>query len=198
MSTSGGEGRGGIRARSFRCTLSDVELVSPSLQYEEGFRQAQEELRAAGEPAWGTESSFWEEFGSPETIADYIRVCAEYAEGRNMPEGWVPMTTYWLVDSREFIGESRLRHRLTDRLRVKGGHIGYHVRPSQRGKGYGKRILALTLEKAKEMGMDRVLVTCDETNTASRKVIEANGGVLERAQDLGPSRPKKLLFWIHL
>jgi predicted acetyltransferase len=63
-------------------------------------------------------------------------------------------------------------------LEKKGGHIGYYIRPSQRGKGYGNLILHLSLEKARELGLKRVLVTCDDNNDASLKTIENNGGKL--------------------
>ena len=60
--------------------------------------------------------------------------------------------------------------------RHEGGHIGYDVRPSERGKGCGTRLLRLTLQKARELGLDDVLITADEANAASWKVIERNGG----------------------
>lgn len=60
------------------------------------------------------------------------------------------------------------------------GHFGYYVRPSERNKGYGTKLLSLCLERAKESGLDKVLVTCQPANMASKKVIQANGGVLEK------------------
>jgi len=57
------------------------------------------------------------------------------------------------------------------------GHIGYSIRPSERGKGYGNAILRLVLEKAKGYGLSEVLLQCNEKNIASQKVIENNGGV---------------------
>lgn len=114
-----------------------------------------------------------------------------------VPHSWIPASTYWLLDNGEIIGEANVRHELTPQLRIEGGHIGYWIRPSRRGQGYGRKILELVLRKAAEdIGITRFLVTCDETNAASKKIIEANGGVLERVQDLGADKPKKLLFWI--
>ncbi len=88
--------------------------------------------------------------------------------------------TYFLTDpSGALLGAVDLRHHLTDALFRTGGHIGYGIRPSCRGKNYAPCMLALCLEKAKERGIERVLVTCREENRASAAVIEACGGVME-------------------
>jgi predicted acetyltransferase len=111
------------------------------------------------------------------------------------PAGWVTGTYLWMVDdepgqSPQVVGRISLRHSLTPWLLEVGGHIGYAVRPSARGRGHATRALALMLPVAAERGLTEVLVTCDDTNVASRAVIERNGGVLE---DL---RNGKLRFWI--
>jgi predicted acetyltransferase len=117
-----------------------------------------------------------------------------------LPAEWVPSTVWWLVEGEEYIGEVSIRHWLTVSLRVFGGHIGYTIRPSRRRQGYGTLILQLALEKAREMGLERVLLTCHARNVASRRVIEANGGVLQDQIVLkvrGEARPT-LRFWIGL
>ena len=103
-----------------------------------------------------------------------------------------------MIDEGEFIGEANLRHGLTDQLKNVGGQIGYWIRPSKRQHGYGTKILEFVLKEAEKMDMDKILVTCDETNVASRKIIEANGGVFEKKTDMGSDAPKKLKFWISL
>ncbi len=87
--------------------------------------------------------------------------------------------TYLFMRSGEIVGGLDLRHYLTESLLKTGGHIGYGIRPSQRGRGCAPCMLALGLEKAKEFGIDWVLVTCDDDNPASAHTIEACGGVLE-------------------
>ncbi len=101
------------------------------------------------------------------------------AEGKYLPTGYVPNTFYWLVEGEHFIGWLDIRHRLNDNLLKIGGHIGYAIRPSGRQKGYGSEILRLGLEKAKELGITRGLLTCNGDNCASIKIIEKNGGVFE-------------------
>ena len=96
------------------------------------------------------------------------------------------------------IGTSRLRHWLVPHLEREGGHIGYDVCPSERRKDYGTRLLALTLEKAWGMALRQVLITCDEDNVASRKVIEANGDELA-SRGVSERTGKPILrYWIGL
>lgn len=113
----------------------------------------------------------------------------ELEEGRR-PEGFVPATWYGHVDGGAYLGRIQIRHRLTPSLLELGGHIGYGVRPSARRKGYATAMLRDVLPYARGLGLDRVLVTCDVTNTGSRKVIEANAGEFE------DERGGKLRYWI--
>ena len=166
------------------------KLVKPTMEYGASFVDAMEELRLR------KEDGFFRALGSPRTVAKYIRMVENHANKQELPLGWNSYTTFWLVDDDTFIGELHLRHTLTDYLRNYGGHIGYTIRPTYRAQGYGTQILALALPEIKKMGYDRVLVTCDETNIASKKIIETNGGVFEKANSQGKYLPKKLLYWI--
>lgn len=99
------------------------------------------------------------------------------AEGKNIPEGWVPDSTFWLVNEKNrVLGAVNIRHALTERLLNSGGHIGYGIRPSERRKGYATQILSLALEKTRELGIEKVLVVCDAANIASKRTILKNGG----------------------
>jgi predicted acetyltransferase len=166
-----------------------MELVLPASVHAASFAEAVEEMRGAGE------MGFWEEIGPPESVEEYIQLRNDHARGERLPEGWIPATTYWLIDRNHIIGETNIRHKLTEHLRNVGGQIGYWIRPSRRKQGYGTVILRLALDKAAALGMTDVLITCDETNAASQKIIQANGGVFERAQEMGKGKPKKLLYW---
>ena len=94
------------------------------------------------------------------------------------------------ADGPQVVGRISLRHELTAWLLEVGGHIGYAVRPSARRRGHATRALALMLPVAADHGLDRVLVTCDVDNVGSRRVIEANGGVLEDV------RGTKRRYWV--
>lgn len=169
-----------------------MELIKPSLQYAASFVKAMNELRTI------KEDSFYRALGSPQTISQYIQLVEKHEKSQDLPMGWVPYHTYWLIDNDRFIGELHFRQLLTDYLKNYGGHIGYTIRPSERRKGYGKQILKFALPEIQKLGFDRVLVTCNETNIASKKIIEANGGEFEKANAQGSNLPCKLLYWITL
>ena len=114
---------------------------------------------------------------------------AEALAGTPRPAGIVPQTTLWWVDGDEFLGHS-IRHHLTEALRQVGGHIGYDIRPTARRRGHATAMLRAALPIAARLGIDPALVTCDVSNVASRRVIEANGG---RPNQLGEG---KLRFWV--
>lgn len=129
-----------------------------------------------------------------EGFEDYVRILRNYEKGSNLPKGHVTSSTYWLFDGPQYIGETTIRHRLTPGLQKEGGHIGYGIRPSMRRRGYGKAILRLALLKGKTLEMKRFLITCDDNNIASRKVIEANGGkFIGRVHNRGKSVRR---YWI--
>lgn len=86
---------------------------------------------------------------------------------------------YAFVDG-EIVGRLSVRHTLNDWLARRGGHIGYSVAPKFRNKSYGKEILKQGLEYCRSLKMSELLITCSCDNLASRKLIEANQGVLSK------------------
>jgi predicted acetyltransferase len=133
-----------------------------------------------------------------QSLGDFLTRLVAMSEGRGLRPEQVPMTTHWLLnDEGRIVGMSRLRHRLNEALLQKGGHIGYYIRPSERGKGHGSEILRLSLREASQIGIPRALVTTDSDNHASIRVIEGNAGVLEdeRVDDAGVPYRR---YWIDL
>jgi predicted acetyltransferase len=116
-----------------------------------------------------------------------------------LPEGSVHNDLYWIVDEDEVIGFLSFRHELNEWLREAGGHIGYAVRETRRRQGYASAALALGLDRAREIGLDRVLLTCDDDNVASYRTIERAGGVLQDISDQS-ARGHAVLrrYWIEL
>ncbi len=90
-----------------------------------------------------------------------------------------PQTTYGVFDDERLIGGFNLRHVIKGDLINYGGNIGYLIIPSERGKGYGTKLLCLALEKAQILGIKNVLVSCGVDNVGSNRVIENNGGIYE-------------------
>ena len=116
-----------------------------------------------------------------EAAADF----ASFVERRcTVRELWgVPVTERWFVDGNDYLGAVIIRHHLTPALESEGGHLGYHVVPSHRRRGHATQMLAQALVVCQQLGLRQVLVTCPLDNLGSRRVIEANGGVLDRIVD---------------
>ncbi len=172
-------------------------LTEPTAEYKESFLAALREFHQEG-----LLLQYDRELLNSNFEAFLRRVQNEKDRSKLRPDA-VPATTYWLMQKDEdgnvvFVGNLSLRHELNDFVYRVAGHIGYQIRPSMRRCGYGKRILQLGLEKAREMGICRALVTCDETNIASKKVIEFNGGRFENALPVEGSPIMKLRYWIDL
>lgn len=127
----------------------------------------------------------------------YVQGLREKESRENVQNGWVPSTTYWLTDGEALLGAANIRHELNDSLLNIGGHIGYGVKPSARGRGYATEQLRLALEKAKALGIERALITCDRENVASRQVILNNGGVADTPY-VGDGGTVTDRFWIDL
>jgi len=164
-----------------------ARLEAPQLRYRDSFiAAAWEYIREGLAPQWKPDKL-------NEDFAAYIEVLRQ-AELAPLA-GRVPTTFYWLVSGEHFIGEVELRHRLTAELERFGGHMGYRIRPSQRRKGYGRLICRLGIEKACQLGIHDLLITCDEDNIASRRIIEANGGILQKRIEGQPARTRR--YWIY-
>ena len=169
-------GEGNMELR--RPRLADKETV---LEMMEEFEQTQS---AHDGGFWDAENFDYEE---------WLESNQNHEMGINLPEGWVPdIQLVAFTKDGKVVGFLNLRLRLNDFLLEEGGHIGYSIRPSERGKGYAKESLRQGLQIAKEKNIHRALVTCSTENPASRAVILANGGQLEDVRN-GTER-----YWIEL
>ena len=118
-----------------------------------------------------------------ENFSHWLKRNVEFSDGTNLPDGYVPQTTFWLYHNTKPIGIGRIQHYLNEVLKENGGHIGYAIASSCRGRGYGNDILRLLLIECKNMGIDEILVDPYKYNESSNKVILFNGGKLIKETD---------------
>ena len=151
-----------------------VELRKPRI----GDKIAILEMLADFEATGGRRDGF---FGRADFVyEDWLKAIQLAEVGLGLPEGFVPyIQLVTFTADGQAVGFLNLRLQLNDYLLQEGGHIGYSIRPSARGKGLAKEQLRQGLQVAKSKNIRQVLVTCDSDNAASRAVILANGGALE-------------------
>lgn len=136
--------------------------------------------------------TYGEVWSSPAAFAQFVaEVRAQEIPETRRPAIFVPTTTLWWVSGDEYLGRLAIRHRLAPgRIGERNGHIGYDVRPSARRRGHATAMLGAALPVAAGLGLTRALITCDESNVASRRTIERNGGEYFDRLD------EKLRFWL--
>ncbi len=152
----------------------EPRLIEPDIRYSASHAAYIEEFNASGEALvpWILESV-------EDDFSAYVERLNSLAVDVGNDQGRVANSSFWLLDGTQIVAVSNMRHQLTPALLEYGGHIGYSVRPSRRGRGFAKLILRLTLERLRKFGVERARITCDKDNVASAAVIVANGGVLD-------------------
>jgi predicted acetyltransferase len=178
-----------------------VFLTEPTVRYRKSFLEGLREFQHEGAMLQYSIQRLKTDFES------YLVSTQNGKDPARVRPGSVAAIQYWLIEGDEsdntdgigsYIGTLTVRPELNELFFKLGGHIGYQIRPSWRGRGYGKLILRMGLQKARDHGLKRALVTCDETNMSSQKVIEYNGGRFENAVCVEGSSVKKLRYWIEL
>lgn len=173
---------------------SSGRLVRPSAEYRDSYRSFYEEWKRTGE-----EFVPWVVERDPADFAAMLEFLYDQdSEEKLDDDKWVPHSTYWLIDGRrEVVGVTNIRHRLNEKLRNSGGHIGYGIKPSARRRGYASALLALALRKTAELGLERILLVCDRGNIGSERTILKNGGRFESEFTEADGTVVKR-FWIEL
>ena len=173
--------------------MDKIILVKPDLSYADEIIKYKEESLAESLIING--SAGLDRFSSIEVWLEELkkRSCED-----TVPKGLVPSSTYLAVREKDnyIVGMIDIRHYLNEYLTQVGGHIGYGVRKTERNKGYAKQMLKLALEKCKELKIKKVLITCDEDNIASEKVILSTNAKFEDIRCIDGENKKR--FWIDL
>ncbi len=170
----------------------ELGLVRPSAHLQDSYRALIAEFVAHGDALVPFTLSF-----DNSDFDAFLSRLSDCAVGVGVPDGFVAHSTYWLVrDGKEVVGVSNIRHALTPALLREGGSIGYGIRPTARRQGLGNALLRLSVLRAAELGITRVLVTCGKQNVASAGVIVRNGGVLESEEYLAERGEVVQRYWI--
>ncbi|WP_457252680.1 GNAT family N-acetyltransferase [Pedococcus sp. P5_B7] len=176
-----------------------TRLVDPHVRYQAGYLAASDEWARSGEqrdgdgdlaqPAEPGYAGYAFTRAGLADPAEFARFVAQRVAARDEDtprrSAWTACHFFWVVDDEDgYVGSLALRHELTPFLLREGGHIGYSIRPSARRRGHATAALRLALPVARQdLGLDRVLVTCLESNEGSRRAIESNGGVYEDSRN---------------
>ncbi len=152
-----------------------IRLVRPTDEWKDKIWDYREEFLLNGETVHGSAL-----LGEYNTFNEWYNDLVNNSREETVVEGWVPSTTLLGVDENgRIVGMIDIRHRLNDYLAQFGGHIGYSVRKNERRKGYASQMLIQALEVAKQLGINKVLLTCEKENAASAATIRKCGGILE-------------------
>lgn len=175
--------------------MENMILIAPNRSYVRQAAEYRREFLDAGDSMDGTGS-----LRQAENAGQWLDSLEPLSRRETTPPHLVPATQLVFVREADdrLVGMIQIRHCLNDYLAKFGGHIGYSVRPSERRKGYAGAMLAAALPVCRELGLERVLITCSEDNEASRRTILSNGGVyestvLEPGDAAGTER-----YWIEL
>ena len=173
--------------------MEKIILVKPNLSYADEITKYKEESLKESPLINGLAGL--NRFSS---IEDWLEELKKRSSEATVPEGLVPSSTYLAVREKDnyIVGMIDIRHYLNEFLKQFGGNIGYSVRKNERNKGYAKQMLKLALEKCKELKIKKVLITCDEDNIASEKVILSANAKFEDIRNVDGENKKR--FWIDL
>ncbi|MDY3802186.1 MAG: GNAT family N-acetyltransferase [Bacilli bacterium] len=169
-----------------------MKLVKPTVELENNW------LNYFNEYTKGNNSSPME-YKKEYIYSEWIKKLDNEEKGIDLEPGRVPSSVRFLMDDGKILGAVSIRHSIDNEfLSNIGGHIGYGILPSERKKGYGKLILKLSLEECKKLGINKVLVTCVDSNIGSKKIIESNGGILENKIFFEPENDYICRYYIKL
>ncbi|WP_345473093.1 GNAT family N-acetyltransferase [Glutamicibacter ectropisis] len=163
--------------------MNQIRLQEPSADLHDSFMQCTAEWNGVDQD--GASMFFAEKYGwdlaNPRDFGLWVQLLKDLANPDFAPlPGFVSQSTLWVVENEQYLGAVSLRHELgNDYLKEVGGHIGYGIRPSARRRGLAKLALAGALEQARDLGLPRVLITCNDSNIGSARTIESCAGVLE-------------------
>ena len=178
--------------------MSASKLIRPTIDYKDSFLEALREFQAEGLMSHLDH----ETLRSDEAFKAFIEeLRKDHAHSHKPYPDWVepvPETVVWLTKDEDYIGTAEIRHRLNWHLEKWGGNMSFMLRPSWRGKGFGRKIFRKALTCAASFGLERVLLTVNPENQAAQSVIEDAGGELEDITTETDRFPSRCRYWVEL
>ena len=159
-----------------------MPIVSLATHHEAALASMLADFERAGET---DVAGYFLPFDCPHARA--VSSLAAWPRGEGLEAGWVPCTTMFYEESGTLLGLYNFRHHLSPQLMLEGGHVGYSVRPTARGRGIATALLSHARAFGRTRRLEMLLLTCDTTNLASKRVIEKNGGALRDTYPLPKS-----------
>lgn len=175
--------------------MEELLLIRPGMEYANQIAEYRQEFLDAGDSMDGC--------GSLRQIEDpqqYIQKCIDCESEERLPPGKVMATQFMLIKKKdnELLGMIQVRHCFNEYLEKYAGHIGYSIRPSERRKGYAKEMLKMAIPFCRDLGLEKILITCIDGNIGSEKTILANGGMYESTVYEPNENESLKRFWITL
>ena len=175
--------------------MSASKLVKPKAEYKESYLEALDEYHAEGR---------YQFVDKNELASNFDKWVDDLNHGRRHMHkpfaDWVepvPETVLWLVKDDKYIGTFNIRHRLNWHLEKWGGHVNFIIRPSMRGKGFGKKILHKGIPFVNYFGIERALITVDPKNKSSARILEFCGAELEDETPETDKFPARKRYWLN-
>lgn len=174
--------------------MTAAKLEKPSIEHKQSYLKALREFHDEGR------YTFLDVEDVSENFAEFIEKVNNGKRHLHKPYAdWiepVPETVLWLIKDHEFIGTLNIRHRLNWHLEKWGGHIGFIVRPSMRGKGYGKKLLQKAIPYIAHMGIERALLTIDPDDKGANKIVQFVGGKMQDTLPATDKFPSRNRYWL--
>ena len=150
--------------------VEEFVLVEPSIKYRLDVMEYKKEFIECGDYINGGAG-----LTKINSYEDWLKRIDEDKKGKP------PRYEFLMIRKKDnkIIGLTNIRRSLENGYEISGGHIGYSIRPSERGNGYANIILKLSLNYCRSLGIKKILVTCEKNNVASKKAILKNGGIIE-------------------
>jgi len=174
--------------------MSAAKLEKPSLEHKESCIEALKEFHEEGLYSFIKQSDLENDF---EDFLDKLNSKKKEIH-RPYPDWveYVPETVFWMVKEHEFIGALNIRHRLNWHLEKWGGHIHFVIRPSMRGKGFGKKLLQKAIPYIAYNGIDQALLTVDPQDIAANRIVQFCGAHLEDTLPSTDRFPERHRYWL--